>query len=179
MNKKIKRYLEEIEKTEKKIADLQQYLKGIKSALKEEENNEMIRAIRGMKLEGKDLLQFLDGLKDGNVRFEVGKKTDGSGKGSFVRQDSNTEREDENDEKEMQQQHLPMLLLRKGRRQHRNSLLRPGKTVRRKMSRQMRQLRHLRQNRCWRKTGTEVRHLPLPETHRCRMILQKMEVRSS
>ena len=42
MNKKIRRYLEEIEKTEKKIADLQQYLKGIKSALKEEENNEMI-----------------------------------------------------------------------------------------------------------------------------------------
>lgn len=54
MNKKIRRYLEEIEKTEKKIADLQQYLKGIKSALKEEENNEMIRAIRGMKLEGKN-----------------------------------------------------------------------------------------------------------------------------
>ena len=52
MNKKIRRYLEEIEKTEKKIADLQQYLKGIKSALKEEENNEMIRAIRGMKLAG-------------------------------------------------------------------------------------------------------------------------------
>ncbi len=102
MNKKIRRYLEEIEKTEKKIADLQQYLKGIKSALKEEENNEMIRAIRGMKLEGEELLQFLDGLKDGNVRFEVGKKTDGSRKGSFVRQDSNTEREDESDEKEME-----------------------------------------------------------------------------
>lgn len=102
MNKKIRRYLEEIEKTEKKIADLQQYLKGIKSALKEEENSEMIRAIRGMKLEGEELLQFLDGLKDGNVRFEVGKKTDGSGKSSFVRQDSNTEREDENDEKEME-----------------------------------------------------------------------------
>ena len=102
MNKKIRRYLEEIEKTEKKIADLQQYLKGIKSALKEEENNAMIRAIRGMKLEGEELLQFLDGLKGGNVRFEVGKKTDGSRKGSFVRQDSNTEREDENDEKEME-----------------------------------------------------------------------------
>ena len=84
MNKKIRRYLEEIEKTEKKIADLQQYLKGIKSALKEEENNEMIRAIRGMKLEGEELLQFLDGLKDGNVRFEVGKKTDGSGKGCLL-----------------------------------------------------------------------------------------------
>ena len=29
------------------------------------------------------------------------------------------------------------------------------------------------------KTGPEARHLPLPGTHRCRMILQKMEVRSS
>ena len=27
--------------------------------------------------------------------------------------------------------------------------------------------------------GPEARHLPLPGTHRCRMILQKMEVRSS
>ena len=45
--------------------------------------------------------------------------------------------------------------------------------------RQMQQLRHLRQNRCWEKTGPEARHLPLPGTHRCRMILQKMEVRSS
>ena len=50
--------MEEIEKTEKKISDLQQYLKGIKSALKEEENNEMIRAIRGMKLEGEELLLY-------------------------------------------------------------------------------------------------------------------------
>ena len=62
----------------------------------------MNRALRGKKQEGEELLQFQDGLKGGNVRFEVGKKTDGSGKGSFVRQDSNTEREDENDEKEME-----------------------------------------------------------------------------
>lgn len=101
MNKKIKRYLEEIEKTEKKIADLQQYLKGIKSALKEEENNEMIRAIRGMKLEGKDLLQFLENLKDGNVHLEVIKET---GTGSFVQKESIAEREDEKDDstKEME-----------------------------------------------------------------------------
>ena len=85
--------MEEIEKTEKKISDLQQYLKGIKSALKEEEN-EMIRAIRGMKLEGEELLRFLDGLRGGTVRFEVGKETEG--------QESNTEREDKNNDKEME-----------------------------------------------------------------------------
>ena len=94
VNKKIRRYMEEIEKTEKKISDLQQYLKGIKSALKEEENNEMIRAIRGMKLEGEELLRFLDGLRGGTVRFEVGKEKEG--------QESNTEREDKNNDKEME-----------------------------------------------------------------------------
>ena len=45
LNRKIKKYLDEIEKTEKKIADLEMYLKGVRSALKEEENNEMIKSI--------------------------------------------------------------------------------------------------------------------------------------
>ena len=49
MNKKIKKYMEEIHKTEQKIADLQQYLKGLHAALKQEEDNEMIKSIRGMK----------------------------------------------------------------------------------------------------------------------------------
>lgn len=98
MNKKIKRYLEEIEKTEKKIADLQQYLKGIKSALKEEENNEMIRAIRGMKLEGKELFQFLENLKDGNVHLEVTRESEETGTGSFVQKETKAEREDEKDD---------------------------------------------------------------------------------
>ena len=34
LNKKIKKYMEEIHKTEQKIADLQQYLKGLHAALK-------------------------------------------------------------------------------------------------------------------------------------------------
>ena len=54
----------------------------------------MIRAIRGMKLEGEELLRFLDGLRGGTVRFEVGKETEG--------QESNTEREDKNNDKEME-----------------------------------------------------------------------------
>ena len=55
LNRRIKRYLEEIDKTERKIAELQQYLKGVQSALKQEENNEMIKSIRGMKLSSKEL----------------------------------------------------------------------------------------------------------------------------
>ena len=71
LNRRIKRYLEEIEKTERKIAELQQYLKGVQSALKQEENNEMIKTIRGMKLSSKELFDLLNGIQDGSVRFQV------------------------------------------------------------------------------------------------------------
>ncbi len=57
MNKKIKKYLDEIAKTEKKIADLQQYLRGVQAALKQEEDNEMIKCIRGMKMENGQLYE--------------------------------------------------------------------------------------------------------------------------
>ena len=52
--------LEEIHKTEQKIADLQQYLKGLHAALKQEEDNEMIKSIRGMKLDSHALHDLLD-----------------------------------------------------------------------------------------------------------------------
>ena len=71
LNKRIKRYLAEIEKTEKKIAELQLYLKGVQTALKQEENNEMIKSIRGMKLSSKELFDLLNGIQDGSVRFQV------------------------------------------------------------------------------------------------------------
>lgn len=70
MNKRIKRYLNEIEKTEKKIAELQQYLKGVRAALKEEENNEMIKSIRGMKLNSQELFELLNGIQDGSIQFQ-------------------------------------------------------------------------------------------------------------
>ena len=71
LNRRIKRYLEEIDKTERKIAELQQYLKGVQSALKQEENNEMIKSIRGMKLSSKELFDLLNGIQDGSVSFKV------------------------------------------------------------------------------------------------------------
>ena len=67
MNKKIKKYLDEIAKTEKKIADLQQYLRGVQAALKQEEDNEMIKCIRGMKMENGQLYDLLDGIQNGTV----------------------------------------------------------------------------------------------------------------
>ena len=74
MNKKIKKYMEEIHKTEKKIADLQQYLKGLHAALKQEEDNEMIKSIRGMKLDSHALHDLLNGIQE----------SEEEGTGSFV-----------------------------------------------------------------------------------------------
>lgn len=83
MNKKIKKYMEEIRKTEQKIADLQQYLKGLHVALKQEEDNEMIKSIRGMKLDSHALHDLLNGIQEGTVKFQVSQESEG-GTGSFV-----------------------------------------------------------------------------------------------
>ena len=71
MNKKYKRYLDEIERTEAKIAELQEYLKITKAALKQEEELEMIKAIRSMKLKGRDLFDVLNQMQNGNVSLEI------------------------------------------------------------------------------------------------------------
>ena len=69
MNRKIEKYLSEISKTEKKIKELQAYLKGLRAALRAEEDREMIRSIRSRKLPGSELYELLDGIQDGSVRF--------------------------------------------------------------------------------------------------------------
>ena len=71
MNKKYKRYLDEIERTEAKITELQEYLKTTKAALKQEEELEMVKAIRSMKLKGRDLFDILNQMQNGNVSFEI------------------------------------------------------------------------------------------------------------
>ena len=91
MNKKIKKYLDEIAKTEKKIADLQQYLRGVQAALKQEEDNEMIRCIRGMKMDNNQLYDLLDGIQNGTVKFQVSRESDDEGSGSFVFTEENKE----------------------------------------------------------------------------------------
>ena len=66
--------MEEIEQTESKIADLQVYLKGIRNALKEEEDKEMVKSIRGMNLDRKELHTLLTVLRDGNVTVQINHK---------------------------------------------------------------------------------------------------------
>lgn len=50
MSKKLKKFLNDAEKTESKIAELEEYLRNVRAAQKKEEDNEIVRAIRSTKL---------------------------------------------------------------------------------------------------------------------------------
>lgn len=69
MSKKLKKFLNDAEKTESKIAELEEYLRNVRAAQKKEEDNEIVRAIRSTKLGGRDLLALLDNIQAGNVTF--------------------------------------------------------------------------------------------------------------
>lgn len=71
MNKRIKKYLEEIEKTEEKIEQLQSYVKGVRVALKQEEDNEIIKSIRSKKMSTEELVDFLSQIQDGSIYLET------------------------------------------------------------------------------------------------------------
>ena len=59
--------------------------------LKQEEDNEMIRCIRGMKMDNDQLYDLLDGIQSGKVKFQVSRESDDEGSGSFVFTEENKE----------------------------------------------------------------------------------------
>jgi beta-lactamase superfamily II metal-dependent hydrolase len=64
MSKKLKKFLNDAEKTESKIAELEEYLRNVRAAQKKEEDNEIVRAIRSTKLGGRDLLALLENIQE-------------------------------------------------------------------------------------------------------------------
>ena len=71
MSKKLKKFLNDAEKTESKIAELEEYLRNVRAAQKKEEDNEIVRAIRSTKLGGRDLLALLENIQARNVTFQT------------------------------------------------------------------------------------------------------------
>lgn len=71
MSKKLKKFLNDAEKTESKIAELEEYLRNVRAAQKKEEDNEIVRAIRSTKLGGRDLLALLENIQAANVTFQT------------------------------------------------------------------------------------------------------------
>ena len=67
MNRKLHRVLEEIQKTEKRIAESQEHLKELKLLAEQLENQEIVKTIRSMKLDSRRMLEFLEGIQSGDV----------------------------------------------------------------------------------------------------------------
>lgn len=70
MNRKLKRLVDEEERTVKKIADLQDYLKDVRVRRKQEEDAEIIKSIRTMKLPPRELVAMLSGIQDGSIDLQ-------------------------------------------------------------------------------------------------------------
>ena len=96
MNKKLQKVLDEIEKTETKIAQWQEHLKMLLQK-KQLEDTEILKSIRSMNLESRELLQVLEKLQKGEFQFtgnnyENPRKSDFSEK-EETKEETNGERE--------------------------------------------------------------------------------------
>lgn len=70
MNMRLKKVLDDIQKTEDKILELQEYVKKLKIQKKQMEDAEIIKAIRSMKMDSREMLTFLDGIQKGTVTMQ-------------------------------------------------------------------------------------------------------------
>ena len=70
MNMKLKKLLNDIQKTEDKIAELQEHLKRQNTLRQQMEDIEIIKSFRSMKLDSRSLLVLLDGIQKGTVTMQ-------------------------------------------------------------------------------------------------------------
>ena len=70
MNMRLKKVLDDIQKTEDKILELQEYVKKLKIQKKQMEDAEIIKAIRSMKMDSREMLTLLDGIQNGTVTMQ-------------------------------------------------------------------------------------------------------------
>ena len=70
MNMLLRKVLDDIQKTEDKILELQGYVKKLKIQKKQMEDAEIIKAIRSMKMDSREMLTFLDGIQNGTVTMQ-------------------------------------------------------------------------------------------------------------
>ena len=105
MNRRLNRVLDEIQKTERRIAEWQSRLKDLHAQRKLMEDAEILKSIRSTKLEGRELIEFLEKLQEDSqmLRPDTGdavKDISDDGKNRANAPDDRAqEREDVNDEK--------------------------------------------------------------------------------
>lgn len=71
MNMKLKKILDDIQKIEDKIAELQEHLKRQNTLKQQMEDMEIIKSFRSMKLDSRELLVLLDGIQKGTVMIQM------------------------------------------------------------------------------------------------------------
>lgn len=71
MNRRLHRVLDEIQRTEKKIAEWQEHLKELKLLAEQLENQEIVKTIRSMKLDSRRMLELLEGIQEGTVSIPL------------------------------------------------------------------------------------------------------------
>ena len=67
MNRRIRKYLREEDQIDKKVAELLSQKADLEVARGQEEEKEIIKAIRGMKLDKHELADLLDGIQSGEI----------------------------------------------------------------------------------------------------------------
>ncbi len=90
MNRKLHRVLDEIQKTEGKIAVWQEHLSELNAQKELLEDAEIIKSVRSMKLGSRELLAVLEGVQNGTIILSENRETSGEsgvdGNAEFVNQ---------------------------------------------------------------------------------------------
>lgn len=83
INRKLHRVLDEIQKTEKKLAVWQEHLNELNAQKEILEDAEIIKSVRSMRLDSRELLAVLEGVQNGTVTLSENKaEEDFAGDGS-------------------------------------------------------------------------------------------------
>lgn len=72
MNTRLGRILDEIQRTEEKITAWQEHLKELHIRREQMENEQIIKSIRSMKLDSREMLSLLEGIQNGTVSLLQG-----------------------------------------------------------------------------------------------------------
>ena len=92
MNKKLHRVLDEIQKTEEKIAAWQEHLGELNIQKEMLEDAEIIKSVRSMRLNSRELLSVLEGVQNGTVILsEKPEMTEDSGSAESMEPESRAE----------------------------------------------------------------------------------------
>ena len=97
MNMKLKKVLDDIQKTEEKIAELQKHLKKQNDLKQQMEDIEIIKSFRSLKLDSRELLVLLDGIQKGTVTMQF----DEEGNLSMDNQETGTVKEKSSEDEKM------------------------------------------------------------------------------